>query len=253
MNSETRQISIYEMIKTNKEMSVNTLAHCFGVSAMTIRRDLDQLEHSKLIERVYGKAKIADESKTELSYSMRKSMNLASKQKIALQAAKFITDHDIRTIYADGSSTAMELLKVLPPSRSLTVFTNSIVAVNLLLPKTWIDTFVIGGFLNREISSMDDITSADLCKQIYVEATFTSCSDISADGMFNSGTTGMEIRRIMMKNSQHNYLLADHSKFNSRGIFLLNTWDKVDTLITDEKPEAAFIKALKKYGVNIIW
>ena len=40
----------------------------------------------------------------------------------------------------------MELLKVLPPSRSLTVFTNSIVAVNLLLPKTWIDTFVIGGF-----------------------------------------------------------------------------------------------------------
>lgn len=253
MNSETRQISIYEMIKTNKEMSVNTLAHCFGVSAMTIRRDLDQLEQSKLIERVYGKAKIADESKTELSYSMRKSMNLANKQKIALQAAKFITDHDIRTIYADGSSTAMELLKVLPPSRSLTVFTNSIVAVNLLLPKTWIDTFVIGGFLNREISSMDDITSADLCKQIYVEATFTSCSDISADGMFNSGTTGMEIRRIMMKNSQHNYLLADHSKFNSRGIFLLNTWDKVDTLITDEKPEAAFIKALKKYGVNIIW
>ena len=37
------------MIKTNKEMSVNTLAHCFGVSAMTIRRDLDQLEQSKLI------------------------------------------------------------------------------------------------------------------------------------------------------------------------------------------------------------
>jgi DeoR/GlpR family transcriptional regulator of sugar metabolism len=86
-----------------------------------------------------------------------------------------------------------------------------------------------------------------------VEATFTSCSDISVDGMFNSGTTGTEIRRVMMKNSQHNYLLADHSKFNSRGIFLLNTWDKVDTLITDEKPDAAFLGALKKYGVNVVW
>ncbi|MCI8466250.1 MAG: DeoR/GlpR transcriptional regulator [Lachnospiraceae bacterium] len=253
MNAENRQIAIYEMIKSNKEMSVVALAQCFGVSAMTIRRDLDQLERSKLIERAYGKALIADESKIELSYSMRKSMNLASKQKIALLAAKFISERDIRTIYADGSSTVMEVLKVLPPNRSLTVFTNSIVAMNLLLPKTWIDTFVIGGFLNREVSSMDDITSADLCKQIYVDATFTSCSDISVDGMFNSGTTGTEIRRIMMKNSQHNYLLADHSKFNSRGIFLLNTWDKVDTLITDEKPDAAFINALRRYGVSIVW
>lgn len=253
MNAETRLIAIYDMIKSNKEMSVNTLAQCFGASAMTIRRDLERLERSKLIERAYGKARIADESKTELSFNLRKSINLTYKQKIAMNAANFITERDVKSIYVDGSSTAMELLKVLPPNRSMTVFTNSVFALNLLQSKAWIDTFIIGGFLNREVSSMDDITSVDLCKQIYVDATFTSCSDISADGMFNNGTTGTQIRRIMMKNSQHNYLLADHTKFNSRGVFLLNTWDKVDTLITDEKPDAAFLTAVQKYGVSVVW
>lgn len=38
MNAETRQIAIYDMIKSNKEMSVNTLAQCFGVSAMNPER-----------------------------------------------------------------------------------------------------------------------------------------------------------------------------------------------------------------------
>ena len=108
MNSETRQIAIYDMIKTNREMSVNTLAQCFGVSAMTIRRDLDQLERSKLIERAYGKARIADESKIELSYSMRKSMNLASKQKIALQAIQPLRLPD------DGLSRMAILVGVAP-------------------------------------------------------------------------------------------------------------------------------------------
>ena len=253
MNAENRQIAIYNMIKSNKEMSVNALSQCFGVSTMTIRRDLEHLERSNLIERTYGKARIADESKIELSYSMRQTMNLEYKQKIAMTAAQFITEKDIHSIYIDGSSTAMEFLKVLPPNRSITVFTNSISALNLLFPKTWVNTFIIGGFLNRDIFAMDDVTSIDLCKQIYVDATFTSCSDLSIDGMFNNGTNGTQIRRTMMKNSQHNYILAEHTKFNYRCIFLLNTWDKIDTLITDEEPSPAFISGIQKYGVSIVY
>ena len=60
MKSEERRERIYNILKSNKEISVSALAEQFGVSAMTIRRDLNSLEHSNLVNRSYGKAHIID-------------------------------------------------------------------------------------------------------------------------------------------------------------------------------------------------
>ena len=172
MKTESRQIAIYNMVKSNREMSVNALAECFGVSPMTIRRDLDNLEHAKLIHRAYGKAFIANEDGSEMAFVLREASNLELKQKIAQTARRYLTG--INSLYVDGSSTAHELIKILPTDRSYTIFTNSVATLLLLQQKEWITTFVIGGFLCDDNNTLDDSTSAEIAKRIFVDATSVS-------------------------------------------------------------------------------
>lgn len=251
MKTEARQIAIYNLIKANKEMTVAALTEYFDVSSMTIRRDLDDLEQAKLIQRAYGKAFITDSEISESSFEHRAAQNLGSKQKIAHLALSFL--ESVQSFYVDGSSSAYEFIKLLPSNRSFTVFTNSVASLNLLMKMSWVNTFVIGGLLCKDKNTLDDDSSVLVANRIFVDATFTSCSAFSAKGTLNNGITGTHIRQALMKNSYHNYILADHTKYNARGIFLLNPWEKIDALITDEAPEREFAEELQKVNTKIVW
>jgi DeoR family fructose operon transcriptional repressor len=51
-----RQNLIVELLRENGVVQVNELASRFGVTEMTIRRDLESLEHQGLAERTHGGA-----------------------------------------------------------------------------------------------------------------------------------------------------------------------------------------------------
>lgn len=251
MNNEMRQIQMYNLIKEKGEVTVASLAEQFSVSPITIRRALSKLKEAGLVNHAYGKVGIIDNSQKELTFDERVKMNQQSKVRIAWSALRYINDRGIKSIYLDGSSSVLEIAKAMNENQPLTVFTNSFYILQELKKKPRIRTFFIGGFMDWSDCSCTDITTEDMCKQFFVEATFTSCGGFSENGMFNNGYTGAQIRRIMMKNSMCNYLLADHTKFNIQGIFLLNAWDMIDVLITDEEIPESFQNSIKSSKVEI--
>lgn len=251
MNSECRQIKIYDAIRNSQEVSVTSLAERFEVSPMTIRRVLKKLEQAKLIEHSYGKVRIIDKSKIEASFDERRELNQPGKRKMAEIALGFLSSKKVKSIYLDGSTSALELAKTIPQSISLTVFTNSLPNLQVLQQKPWIKTYVIGGFVDCESYAFADISTEDLCKQFYVDASFTSCGGFSVMGMFNNGFCGAQIRRIMMKNSSINYMLADHTKLNTQGVFLLNAWDAIDVLITDQALPEEFQHVMNNHAIKV--
>ncbi|MDO4323316.1 MAG: DeoR/GlpR family DNA-binding transcription regulator [Lachnospiraceae bacterium] len=251
MKVEERREQIYNVLRVNGEISVDALSKQFKVSAMTIRRDLDSLERSNLINRTYGKAHITNKNRQEFSFDYRYHENLGLKQKIAATALELLKD--VSSIYVDGSSTAAELLKIFSPRHTCTIFTNSLQALKIICENPRVRPYVIGGFLGPDHNTFDDETSISIAKQIFVDATITSCSCFSKTGVFNDGMTGTQIRRIMTGNSSHNYLLADHTKANSQGLFLLNTWDSVHTLITDQPLEQDLLTTLQQARVDVHW
>lgn len=251
MKAEERRQQIYNILKQKGEISISMLSDQLNVSSMTIRRDLDQLESSNLISRTYGKAHIINKSKQELSFDYRSMENQYLKQKIAQTALNLIKN--ATSIYVDGSSTAAELLKILPPNYSYTVFTNSFQALKILRENPFIRIFVIGGFLGQDHNTFDDDSSLAFARQIFVDVTITSCSCFSKNGVFNDSLTGTQLKRIMVKNSTHNYLLADHTKANTQGLFLLNTWDSVHTLVTDQQLDSELMNVLHSANVEVYW
>ena len=56
MISNTRQREIIELISQKGNVTVEELAKTFNVSKMTIRRDLEKLQESNLLQRTHGGA-----------------------------------------------------------------------------------------------------------------------------------------------------------------------------------------------------
>ncbi len=251
MNIEERRMHIYNLIKNQKEVIVAELADYFAVSTMTIRRDLDSLEDAGLIRREYGKALLVDDTVNETNFHFRSQSNHSAKIQIAALAARHLKNAS--SIYIDGSSTAYEFIKALPPDRHLTVFTNSAIALQYLSSFQSINVFVMGGLLARDNNTLDSEITVNIAKNIFVDAAVISCSGFSAQGFFNNGITGSQIKKIMLENSQHNYLLADYSKFNTQGVFLINTWDAIDTLICDRPFDEKTRQSIANCDVEIIF
>lgn len=252
MKAEERRKKIYDMLSVSKELPVQTISEYFKVSPMTIRRDLDHLEHSNLIKRSYGKAYITDSPlRQEFSFDYRSRENLDAKRKIAHTALSLL--NNISSLYVDGSSTAAELLSILPSQRSYTIFTNSFQALKILSKIPNVTTFVIGGILGSDHNTFDDPSSITVAKQIYVDATVTSCSCFSKNGIFNDTLTGTQLRRTMINNSTYNILLADHSKANSQGLFLLNSWDPIHALVTDLPLAQDLLNVIQAANVQVYW
>ena len=70
MLAEERYRKIMELLRRNQTVKVAALAERFGVSAETVRRDLDYLEQTGCLKKVYGGAvleQVVDGSLTSLT------------------------------------------------------------------------------------------------------------------------------------------------------------------------------------------
>ena len=249
MNSIERQKKIYDFIKITGEIKTSSLSKKFNVTDITVRRDLDKLEEAGLIKRTYGKSKIIDSVNSPKLFKSRENENLSAKQKIAQKALHLL--EGVNSIFLDGSTTCYELVKILP-EKPLTVFTNNISSILILKQTPWIKTFVIGGFLADDTNTTDGEVAINTAKNIFVDLAFISCSGFSVKGFVNDDLTGSQVKKIIIENSMKTCLLADCSKFNKRGLFMLGNWNEIKTFITDEELPEKDIEMISKFGVDII-
>jgi len=250
MSSKKRQSQIYEMLRVKKNAKVIELMERFGVTDMTIRRDLAQLESIGLIERFHGGATIVGDLHHESAFSLRLVENYEKKAAIGKKALEFITEG--MSLFIDGSTTCNELVKILPTDKRLTVFTNSVEAlIQLRAKRDMIDIFLIGGELAKDNNTLDGYIAVETVQKIYVDACFISCGGFSVEGITNTGVIGTQIKKIVLSNGGKKYLLADSTKYNRRGLYLLGGWQSIDNLITDNHIGREAIAELSEIGVNV--
>ena len=252
MKSNSRQSLIYDYIKKHHEVSSNHIAQYFNISSVTVRRYLDKLEENGLIYRKYGKAVIVDNSKAEFSFFLRASKNIEHKNAIARLALPYLLKSS--SAFFDASTTAMALLKMLPASHSMTIYASNAVVLNHLLDYPNIKLFILAGYLSKTDGvTLDSEITLNIAKQICVDTAFISCGGFSKDGFFDNATTGIEVKRAILQNSAHNYLLADSTKFNAKGIFKVDDWGPIQTLICNRSFDKQSEKLLFKKDVKVIY
>src|SRR5215467_328197 len=91
MLAEARQMMIVEEIRRHGSVRVSELTEQLGVSEMTVRRDLDALASSGLVEKVHGGATTRTRlSADEPGFEAKSHRQVAEKEAIARVASELV-------------------------------------------------------------------------------------------------------------------------------------------------------------------
>ena len=111
-SAQGRRSAILQRLREESSVNVSELSREFGVSEVTIRKDLRILKERKLLLRVHGGA-IVDANTTdeveERNFHFKQLVNSREKEAIGRAAAAHIKNGD--TILVDSGTTALQVVR----------------------------------------------------------------------------------------------------------------------------------------------
>ena len=125
---EQRRQTILNILREKGRVNVADLAEKLGISSLTVRRDLDELESRGQVTRRYGEALLADGAGIQKAADPFE----AAKERIGRAAAELVEDRE--QLFVNTSSTALGAIKYLD-ARGVTVITNSLRGQELPVPE----------------------------------------------------------------------------------------------------------------------
>ncbi|HWC20803.1 MAG TPA: DeoR/GlpR family DNA-binding transcription regulator [Flexivirga sp.] len=243
--AEVRQRQIIGMLQAAGKVDVNELAQHFGVSGMTIRRDLAELDDAGLVHRVHGGAV----GRRAPAYGSRSSTMATEKARIARAVSSVVTDH--AAVGIDTGTTCAAVAGELAHRSDLTLITNSLHAA-LELHDTASRVIVLGGVMTRELSLVSS-GAAQEQPQIHLDVLVLGCGGLSVDrGVTYFDPGEVEIRRTLCELADRVVVVADHTKFDRKKAIALGDLSVVDVLITDQEPPAHLAERLRAGGATIV-
>ncbi|HCR44660.1 MAG TPA: DeoR/GlpR transcriptional regulator [Ruminococcaceae bacterium] len=231
---ERKQQIIELMRKNNRVVTVDYLCKTLFASGATIRRDLKDLEGSRLIHRTHGGAVLIEGGSTEDPLIFRENQNSIKKQVIADIALKYIQDGMI--IFLDSSTTVFMLAKKLARFNNLKVITNGIKTAMLLSDYKNIQLMCTGGILSDNSKSLVGLSAKDFISHYNADIAFMSCRGFSVDnGASEASETEYYVKTQFIANSKKSILMCDTSKMGLDFLCRLAPLSAFNDVITEKK------------------
>jgi DeoR/GlpR family transcriptional regulator of sugar metabolism len=225
---------------------VPELAAAFGVSPMTVRRDLRRLAREGKLERVYGGAISAEEDRPFAETAVERS---EAKERIGAAAAALVEDG--QTVMLDIGTTAVQVARHLR-GRSLTVITTNLAAYEELMPEPEITLILPGGVVRRDYRSLVGVIAEDSLSQLSADVAFIGTSGVDAEvSVWDTTMVEVPIKRAMMAAAERVVLLADRQKFSMGGVVRVCGAADIDQIVTEDGLPATTDNAVRDAGIEV--
>ena len=222
------------MLHTKGRVAVDQLVETFGVSEVSIRKDLAVLEERKLLVRVKGGAIILHQSDDfdDMSISRKQQLHAREKQLIGRYAATLINSGE--TVIIDSGTTTMEIAKNLDSLNSLTVITNALDIAITLNNYNRFTVIVLGGTMRAVSHSTVGMVSEYALKNMFCDKLFLGVDSISIkDGLSTPSLEEASLNQAMIGAAKEVIAVFDSSKFGRRTFAHIASLDKINCIITD--------------------
>ena len=213
-----RETAILELLTAENKLEVSALARQVGVSQVTVRKDLDELERRGIITREHGYALLrsSDDIQSRIAY------HYEAKRKIAERAAELVENGD--TIMIESGSCCALLADVLAQRRKdLTIITNSAFIASYIRGKCAFQIILLGGVYQPEAQVMVGPMVRLCADGFYVSRFFIGVDGYShATGFTNQDHMRAQAVRDMAHQAEQVVVLTESEKFSRRGVVPLN-------------------------------
>lgn len=227
-----RKKRILEELAVNGKVEIIDLVNILNVSAMTIRRDLDELEKQKKLIRTHGGAAIPESIIAEQSYIQKISEAHPQKVEIAEIAASLVKNG--MKVFLDSGTTNFEIAKRLKLKENLTIITNDIkIAAELM--DSEVELIMLGGKIQNGVGAVFGTYAENMLKEINVDILFLGAHAVhSTFGITSATLEKAMIKREMINSSETVYLVVDAQKFGKKAFAKIASIDSVTAIITDQ-------------------
>lgn len=246
-NTPQRRHAILALLSQQGEVSVDDLARSFSTSEVTIRKDLAALEANGLLLRRYGGAvPLPQELLAEPGQPVS-----AYKQAIAKAGVACIREH--ARIIIDSGSTTAAMIPHLGHKPGLVVMTNSLNVANALRELEHEPMLLMtGGTWDPHSESFQGQVAEQVLRAYDFDQLF-----IGADGIdLARGTTTFNellgLSRVMAEVAREVIVMVESDKIGRRIPNLELPWERIHTLITDERITDDARHEISARGVRLI-
>ena len=215
------------------EAAVPDLADLFGVSLMTIRRDLMILERDGKLTRTHGGAVLSRAGIVEFSFLEQGRQYAAEKQAIAREAAKWIEPE--MSLSLDSGTTTLEVAKVLASIHPLTVLTSSLAIASVLYACEGIELVLLGGTVRHGSPDLTGWLTEENLREFHVDLAFVGADGVTCEGAYTRHVDQTRVCQAMMTGADRTFLVADSSKFGRAAFTRFAALSEFDGAITDSK------------------
>ncbi len=251
MKSNERTIHILHRLRQDHYAAVEELSQALGVSQMTIRRDLQELEAIGIVARTHGGALLRTErGDVEWPLSIREGEHQEAKRRIGQTAALLIQDGDV--VVMDSGSTALQVASHLTQNR-LTVASNFLPILDSLADHKNISLVGIGGTFHADNKCFCGPLAINTIRSINANVAImaTSCLSLSK-GMSNRNINEAETKKAMIATAEKVILVMDSSKMGHYMLASVGPLEAIDILVTDDGLTAEDRTAIEARGVQVI-
>lgn len=242
---QRRRAAIESLMSDRPEVDIPSLAIHFGVSEMTIRRDLEALEEDGVVRRlVGGRAVMVDPKSLEPELSTRADTAHETKAHMGQAVAELIADDEV--VYFDGGSTALAIAHALRGTgKTLTVLTRSLLIATELAPEPNVETFLLGGRVKPSEMVTTSSTMADDLRHYNVDTYIMGISGVHPTrGLTDYDPDESAGKRLALERADRVVLAFDHSKLGRVLMCRVAGLEDVDVIVTDTPPENESLVAM---------
>lgn len=251
--SALRIKQIETILKERTAITIKELSNYFGVSEMTIRRDLTLLKDDPHISNIRGLIVYNSLLPDPLQYDIGRALDTRVNEKIRIgqKAATMVEENDV--IMIDLGSTTEYLAKAIPQECNATAFC---VSYNALVPLTKLNNmkvYCLGGFFHPDTLMFEGNDPLLSLKNMRAQKLFASAAGVHHQlGVTCANSYEAPIKKALINSCAERILLIDSTKFGVVQPTYIANIDQYNTIITDTGLSPEWEKYLKQFGIKVI-
>lgn len=249
--TEARQRLISEYIIAEGPCTAQDLATAFGVSIMTVHRDLDVLEHRGIVRKFRGGVTAQPSGVFESQLSYRMTSNQVEKAAIAQVALEYVEPG--MSVMLDDSTSILHMLPGLAehaPLHIATTFLTALTRLSDLAKQSDLAIIGLGGIYDASHDSFVGLHCLEQIAALRADAFFTSTSAVSTSYAFHPEDRIVALKRAMVTAATQRYLLVDHTKLGRVALHRVLPLNEFDLIITDSGADPAILDAWAADGIK---
>lgn len=242
--------AITEIVLSSGSIRIDELTSIFGVSTMTIHRDLDALDARGILRKSRGTVAAVATSLFEAGTEYR--VRQFRQEKEAISRVAFELVEPGQAVILDDSTTGLLLAQLLPQRQPLTVITNFQRVINTLTGSAGIALISVGGQYYQWCEAFMGNVATGALEHLSADIAFISSPAVSDGKCFHQHHDAARVKQAMFSAARKRVLYFDHSKFDNRALHRHHKVADFDVIIVDSGISDTHLKQLQDSGAEVM-